>query len=88
MDTVLLQYVRIIWKWNYIWSLKKIKNLLILLIYWMMMHYSKSSTWPSNIPTTSVTTSQQDSFSGYTNVYIEKVVAGPVSGSLYFSYYL
>ena len=46
----------------------------------------QTATCPPSVPSSTATTTEQCSFSGYTNTYTDGMAVGPVSNSLYYLY--
>ena len=47
-----------------------------------------AASWPSSVPSSAATTTEQCSFTGYSTTYTYGVVVGPVSSSLYYLYFI
>ena len=70
-------------------SRQSLQTLILSLFMLALSIYSvQTATCPSSIPILPPTTTEQCSFSGYTNTYTRGVAVGPVSNSLYYLYYL
>ena len=51
-------------------------------------YLAQAAICPSSVPSSSATIKEQYNFTGYSNVQTYGLVAGPVSSSLYYMYYL
>ena len=60
----------------------------VMLLIVCLITTSQWSTCPSSSSASNAITTEQCSFSGFTNTYTYKVALGPVSASLYYLYYI